>query len=158
NSWNSTRVPLNAVYKKILKLDAANDCFILAIMDNKAETSVYVDGNFVEKINPLNPYVDISALCRGKEQIELALHVRKRNWAEPVGRPVLISGNEIKECEFGFIREQDIMNFIKVGCKKGGGIPLKLQPGTMTIVEVPFDKARKESGYLDISGRDVLAV
>ena len=32
-------MPLNVVYKKILKLDAENDCFIFAIIGNKAETS-----------------------------------------------------------------------------------------------------------------------
>lgn len=158
NSWNSTKIPLNVVYKKILKLDAENDCFIFAIIGNKAETSVYVDGDFVEKINPLNPYLDISAFCRGKRQVELALHVRKRNWAEPVGKPVLISGNEIKECEFGYIREQDIIDFTMAECKKEGIFPLKLQPGTMTIVELPFDKPKNESAYLDISGRDVLVI
>ena len=158
NAWNTTRTPLRAVYRKTVTLPPDCNSFILQIKDSSAQTVIYVDGQRAELVNPLNPFVDLSAFLHGKKTAELELCVTKRDWNEPVGSPALYCGKQIETCGFVPMPEETLTEIVQnSAAKTNGQLPLRLEPGSMTLVQLQMPAMPAQSMYLRISGKNILA-
>ncbi|MCH4239081.1 MAG: beta-galactosidase [Oscillospiraceae bacterium] len=158
NTWNTTRTPLYAIYRKTVVLLPDCNSFVLQIKNPSAQTVVYVDGKRAELVNPLNPFVDLSAFLCGKKTAELELCVTKRDWNEPVGIPVLYSGRWIENCDFAPLPEKALTEIVQncaanINCQ----LPLHLKPGSMTLVQLQLPTIPQQSMYLHIRGKSILA-
>lgn len=156
NAWNTTRTPLRAVYRKTVKLNQGFDSFILEMRQSEAEAVLYVDGERVELLNPLNPFLDISEFVRGKKSAEIAFCVTKRDWNEPVGIPALYSGHIIKTCEFAALTEEQMVTAANGICDRSLVFPLKPAAGEILNISLPFEKDISGSMYLRIKGKNIL--
>lgn len=158
NSWNTTRTPLRAIYRKTVTLCSGCDRFFLQIKDACAETVVYADGKRVGLVNPLDPFLDLSALLQGKTTAELELCVTKRDWNEPVGIPILYSGRQISECGFAPLPEEKLTQLVQTApTQEDSELPLNLEIGTMVALRLPLDSVPQESLYLNLGGNNIFA-
>ncbi len=158
NSWNSTRTPLRAIYRKTVHLDENCDSFVLEIRGPSAETVVYVDGQRAGLVNPLDPFVDLSDFLTGKTTAELELCVVKRDWGERVGVPVLYSGRKIQKCEFSMLPEEAVTKAIgQLTFTKGGEkLPVQIPCGSISAFRVYPGVKLSESIYVRVSGKNIL--
>lgn len=154
NSWNTTRVPVSAVYRKIVDIDASCDVFAFELKNNAAQCRLYIDGVFAGSINPLDPFIDISRYVSGKKSAEISIHAVKKDWGEHVGTPVLYSGMKIDGCSFASVDEKQIISFADVECGRLQDFPIVLEKGQINVIELPFENLGK-SGYINIKGRDM---
>lgn len=90
NSWNSTRVPLVAVYYDMIeKIDTYQKVYFI-MQDRTCECALYIDDNLVGVISEATNKVDITPYVQGKGNVCLQLLVRKRVWTEQCGMPILL--------------------------------------------------------------------
>lgn len=155
-SWNTTRAPFHAVYRKNIRPDQDCDSLLLELRGFEAEAVLYVDGERAGRVNPRDPFVDISRFIRGKTDAELALFLMERSWDEPAGTPLLYSGQEIKTCAFAALTEDLLIQAAGGECECAAELPLSLSAGDILNVSIPGESAG--SGYLRVRGRNIFAV
>lgn len=158
NSWNTTRTPLCAVYRKEVSLCRECDSVLLQFEKPSADVTVYVDGKPVDRINPFAPCLDLSEMARGKERIELELQVTKRDWGESVGIPTLYLGKEIHTCAFAPITEALLLEAMTVPCGRNTTLPLSLSPGEDLAVGLSLPENLPDRTYLTIDGKNIYAL
>ena len=157
NEWNTTRTPLRATYRKQVQLDPHADSFVIEMRNSEAEAVLYVDGIRVKLVNPQDPFIDISEFVHGKEATELAFCVTKRDWNEPVGIPVLYSGDELKMCEFAKLTQENLTAG-SGACGEAYELPLALEAGEILNVCLSLEGIPSSSCYLHVEGSNIYAV
>ena len=154
DSWNTPRIPAKGIYRKKISLDSGCDTQILEMRGLAADATVYVDGKNTGRVNPRNPFLEISRFTRGKSSVKLAIFLNKRDWAEPAGIPYLYSGVSIKNCEFSPLTEKTLIQFAKTGCQSNGVFPIAFKPGEIYHISIPYQSA---GDYIRFSGENIIA-
>lgn len=158
NAWNTTRTPLQAVYRKQVVLCHGCDSYVLQIQKAEAQTEVYADGVRVGLVNPLDSFLDLSAFLQGKEIAELELCVTKRDWNEPVGTPVLYAGNRVSACGFAPLPEETLTRMVQTAAVwDKSTLPLRLPAGEMRFLRLSMEPVPQKSIYLRLSGKSIFA-
>ena len=161
NAWNSTRMPLLATYSTQWVLPEGCTACALHLDGMRAETAVYVNGTFVCVLQPGNPWVNLSNWIKPGEHAELALHVRKRDWAEPVGIPLLYHLTQRKPSVWG-CSEMDLakhFSLLSDLAEEGEAVDLAglaLPAGRMMLLSMPLDGVPTGCCRLRMSGREVM--
>lgn len=158
NSWNSTRAPLCAVYRKTVHPDENCDGFALEIRNPSARISVSVDGKHVAQINSLDPFVNLSDFLTGKTTAELEFRVSKRDWSERVGVPVLYSGKNIQRCEIAAMPEKLLTETVhEIAFSGENMLPIRISGHSLTAFHFYPNVEPSRSVYLKILGKNILA-
>lgn len=132
NAWNSTRVPLVAMYyTTIIKSNDEKIYFVL--QDNVCESALYVDGKFVGEITENCNRVDITEYAMGEGQLSLQILVRKREWTQPCGNPCVLYLNRA-EVTVKDICGSDVAN--AKGEFVSTQLPLSIEDGRSKLVKV----------------------
>ncbi|MDI6617314.1 MAG: beta-galactosidase [Clostridiales bacterium] len=156
NSWNSTRTPMKALYSKNY-IPSKYDCdsFVLEVEDNVAYSEVFVDGIKISRINPYDPYIDLSNYLTPGRQSKISVAVMKKDWSEPFGRPFILYCRKIKKCCFKAFDEGKILHYIleSKGCNTH--LPLKFIPGQIVVLCVDLDSIKHGCAYVHIEGKDI---
>lgn len=134
NSWNSTRVPLIALY--YTTVEKSNDEKIYFVLqDNVCESALYVDGKFVGEISENCNRIDITRYARGEGRLQLQILVRKREWTQPCGNPCVLYLNRA-EVTVKDICGSDVAN--AMGEFVNTQLPLSIEDGRSKLVKVNF--------------------
>lgn len=156
NVWNSTRLPLYAIYRRILSLDTTCDSRIIALEGTDTAVWVYVNGVLAGKVNPFDPYVDISAQTAGQPAVELAFYTIRSSGKEQMGLPVLYEGSWIAECEFAAVKDSEFDGFFRAADAQKGGFPLPIRAGEMVALSIPVETPIEKSFYFHATGKNLL--
>ncbi len=98
NSWNSTRLPLLALY--YTSICRRSDCTkIFFVMENNvAESALYINGKLVGEISAHTNSLDITEYAYGTGKLDIAVLVRKREWTQPCGDPCILYAKDAEVC------------------------------------------------------------
>lgn len=156
NSWNSTRIPVNALYRRKILLDKDCDSAILYINNNRALSYIYVNGEKVGIVNPIDPFVDISPYISPGEKVEIAIAAVKKTWNEPIGDLKLLHCNRIQNCYISFISDDDVTVLLKNADKyKFTELPIKLKSGGIEVLKINLDNFKKDCAYMHFKGKNI---
>jgi hypothetical protein len=154
NSWNTTRTPVQALYRKKVLPEQGCNSFILHVDGNSAAAKVYVNGNFVEDINRLDSYVELSDFVTFGKETEIAIAVMKKDWNEPVGKPSLLHCKKIDRCDLSLLPD-NMINEVMKGELKPSSFPIAQEPGDVMAISLDMDKMEKGCAYAKVEGNDV---
>ncbi|MCI1981727.1 MAG: beta-galactosidase [Oscillospiraceae bacterium] len=152
NAWSTAHFPARTLYRKKVFLDRGCDSYFLELPHVHSEITLYVDGEKAGMFNPFDPFLDFSSFVSGKEEAELALDIRDRNWGLPLGTPALYSGRKIERCGFAGLPEEKLAALANKFCQFRAGFPFKVPAGEIIHVDLPFFKVPKTSCYLKVDG------
>lgn len=156
NSWNSTRIPVKALYRRRILLRRDCDSAILYISGNRALSYIYINGEKVGIVNSIDPFIDISPYVSPGEEAEIAIEAIKKNWGEPIGELKLLHCNKIPNCRLSLISDDDIIDLLNDADKcKFDRFPIELKPGEIKILKINFDNIKKGCAYMHFEGKDV---
>lgn len=117
-------------YVKEVQMDSAYTNYVLHFPGIKTPGKVFIDYECVSEINPLNPYVDISAEVKQKDSVLVIIYIEE-HYGASVGSVDLMKGNRAENWKIHGFQEDDL---ITLGKKKqeesqGTAFPLKMEPG-----------------------------
>jgi beta-galactosidase len=154
NSWNGTRVPMRCSYSKRLTMPANLDAAILSFEGNKAMTEVLIDGNPAGRVNPLDPYIDLSSHVAPGRDGEIRILANKRDWAEPVGTVRLLGCVRISTCDLSLLPDRALTAILdKPG--RDAGLPIRIPPGAMKVATFNLDGPERSCSYARFFGKDM---
>ena len=161
NAWNSTRMPLLATYSTQWVLPVGCTACALHLDGMQAETAVYVNDAYVCVLLPGSPWVNLSKWLKPDEQAELALHVRKRDWSEPVGTPCLYHLTKLSPSVWG-CSEMDLtqhFSLLSHLAEEGEAVEpagFALSAGQTMLLSMPMDGVPAGCSRMRITGREIM--
>lgn len=156
NKWNSTRLPLTAVYRREICLDPSCGSRILSLEGADTPVWAYVDGSLIGKVNPFDPYLDLTEATRGKDQIELAFYTIRAAGREKMGLPRLYEGLELTECELATVADTRFPALSIPGEGEEKELPISFAGGSLTALSLPIPAMQGKGFYLYAEGRQLL--
>ena len=162
NAWNTTRMPLIARYQIVWTLQPGSDACALWMEKAEAETAVYVDGTLAGVLNPMDPWIELSAWCKPGQTHTISLLCRKRHWAEPAGTPHLYHMTRLVPDILGFT-DADLESVFPAGALPGADGKMtalngmRLSAGETVQVQVSLDGVSPECRYLYLDMKDMKA-
>lgn len=125
NSWNSTHEPLFAAYYTTLIPQAQPGEELLLLLEGmEAECNLFLNGSFVFRFSESGASVKVTEFLHPGKENQIALCVRKKNWAVKTGRLWLLRA---APCEFELRRVDHTQVY---NCPvEPAQLPLRLEKG-----------------------------
>lgn len=154
NAWNTMRIPAKCLYRRNIVLKKECDALILRVDGNKAASEIYINNRKVARINPLDPFVDLSAFVTPGVEVEIAVAAEKKDWSEPVGMPKLLHCCRISDCCLSILPDTQVP-FVTKTCAEPGSFPVNSEPGEVMVLVLNLDEMKHGCAYARLTGRDV---
>lgn len=139
NSWNSTRLPLIALYYTTVERGAGAEKFMLALEGGGAECAVYVNGILAGRPHPAARCFDLSAFVPEGGAADLQLLVRKANWAERTGEPCLYELKALRGVTCRAFAEEEISGIAPAGEQAVRRFPVEFAPGAELLMTIDLN-------------------
>lgn len=155
--WLSDSSTTTACYSKQIVMSADCDSRILHLPGFASLAEVYVDGQRAGEVNPLNPYVDITACSRPGEAIQLMV-VLTTSYGSPAGSVQLYEGVAANEWRLTACEEAGLLQWAdarRAEAKPVDGT-VRCEPGQVSWLYGTFDDLRSNGGWrVRCQGRNV---
>jgi beta-galactosidase len=108
-SWMTEYHPSYGYYKKSFNASNDSNSWILHLPEIKSLVTVFINGNEAGKVNPLNPYIDLTQWVRGGEENKLTLFL-ETYYGLSAGTVLLYKGVKAVDWELTSAAETDLWN------------------------------------------------
>jgi beta-galactosidase len=164
-SYNNPEQPQYGVYKKHIRPSMdGSDALVMTLSGLKSYARVYVDGELLKELQPMDCSVSLDAFCQ-KGELELSIYYEQKTIQESNElRILLYEGYRMKEISCRGADEKQLVSYIEgthdVSSDEGRPMQLmqvKLLPGEMALFSAGFhlnEIPRKDLRF-KVSGRDV---
>jgi beta-galactosidase len=102
----------------------------------------------------MDPYIDLSGGIEPGREAEIRIIATKRDWAEPVGKVRLLTGERITECDLSLLSEHDLSTFLDVP-GENLEVPLRIPPGSMRAAAFGLDGLENSCSFARFFGKDM---
>jgi beta-galactosidase len=162
STYNNPEQPQKGVYKRKVQLDLSCDAKILELKGFKSFGKVYVDGNFVQDIQPYNTTVSLDEYCK-KDEIELAVYLDQKTIQESKDLLIMLyEGHHISNIQCRGADDRSIIEYINTQKEKtykelASISMLNLEPGEVALVSGIFETRKElENGVkLSMKGNNI---
>jgi beta-galactosidase len=108
-SWMTEHHPSYGYYKKSFHSSTDSNSWILHLPGIKSLVTVFINGNEAGKVNPLNPYIDLTQWVRAGEETQLTLFL-ETYYGLSAGTVQLYEGLKAVDWELTSADEADLWN------------------------------------------------
>jgi beta-galactosidase len=108
-SWMTEHHPSYGYYKKSFHASTDSNSWILHLPGIKSLVTVFINGNEAGKVNPLNPYIDLTQWVRAGEETQLTLFL-ETYYGLSAGTVQLYEGLKAVDWELTSADEADLWN------------------------------------------------
>ncbi|MFB3164314.1 beta-galactosidase [Neobacillus sp. 179-J 1A1 HS] len=109
SSWMTEHHPSYGYYRKSFSPSAHSNTWVLHLPGIKSLVTVFINGNEAGKVNPLNPYIDLTQWIRGGEETQLTLFL-ETYYGLSAGNVLLYEGVKAVDWELTSADEVDLWN------------------------------------------------
>jgi len=156
--WSSIDEPSIGVYYKSIFFEEGLDTRVLHFPGLQINAEVIIKGQYIGKVNPFNPFVDITSYSKPGESATIAIFVNQA-FRRNAGQVVLYQGNSIDGWWLKGWDESTLANQAALVGLSGNlaNFPVNLMPGEMAWLnaDLPISNAWETSWGLKLTGHGI---
>ncbi len=146
--WISPDHPSFGYYRRTVCTSEHADSWMLHFPGIGALAEVFVNGRGAGRINPLNPYLDITPYVEPGKPFSLALFLEKA-YGQSAGKVLLYEGHAAKDWSLSSCGEQELLQHAAGHHRHAAesDFPIVLQPGQLTWLYGNLSDSNAEKGW-----------
>jgi len=156
--WSSIDEPSIGVYYKSIFFEEGLDTRVLHFPGLQINAEVIIKGQYIGKVNPFNPFVDITSYSKPGESATIAILVNQA-FRRNAGQVVLYQGNSIDGWWLKGWDESTLANQAALVGLSGNlaNFPVNLMPGEMAWLnaDLPISNAWETNWGLKLTGHGI---
>ncbi|MFD0693069.1 beta-galactosidase [Paenibacillus sp. GCM10027628] len=131
--WLNTNLPSYECYRKKVETSKEADSWVMHFNGKFSHAHVFVNGQPVGQVNPLQPYADLTPFVSAGEALTIALFLEK-TYESPSGSILLYEGNSAKDWRLSSAQETELLQHAEEakGAATAAPCPVQLKPGQMS--------------------------
>ncbi|MBD0378940.1 beta-galactosidase [Paenibacillus sedimenti] len=131
--WLNTDLPSYECYRKEVVTSKDADSWVLHLNGKFSHAHVYVNGQPVGKLTPLQPYADLTPFASAGETLFIALFSEK-TYESPSGRILIYEGNSAKAWRLSSAKETELLKHAEAAKDAAFAVDgsVELKPGQMS--------------------------
>lgn len=148
-AYNNPEQPQKGIYKRKIKLSPNCNAMVLELKGFKSFGKVFVNGDYVQDIQPYNAAVSLDEYCN-KREIELAIYLEQKTIQESKDSVVILyEGRQISDINCHGADERAILEYTTlIDDKKYEDLTMlsnvNLEPGEVTIICADFEITKQQ--------------